>query len=506
MTLFKKVCLVLSIILFSIITIVIIRTLTINTRDLAVSECSPSDLDFIEVGLESKALQRFRDALRIQTVSRQPHDYNRNELAQLVQFIISAYPELHASPLIEYETVANLSLLYTVRGSNKQLRPYLLMAHLDVVPAEPGNWDTDPFSAEIKDGFIYGRGSIDFKHGVMGILEALNFYVSLGKQPERGFYVAFGHDEEVSGLDGAKAISDALWERGVHKLEFLLDEGLTVTNQIIQGLKEQTALIGVSEKGYLHLELKVVGEPGHSSMPPPESTIGILATAVSRLERNPLPSMLGYGPERDMFEHLAPHLPFKMVMANLWLFKPVVSWLMSKKPVTNAIIRTVTAVTMFQAGIKLNVNAPEATAYVNHRIHPAQSVAEVIEYDRRIINDDRVKIRVVSSMEPHSISPSGEEDFGYQTVKNSIRQIWNRTLVAPGTMIGNTDTHHYLRMSSNVYRFSPTVMYPGDTQRFHGDNERISVKNYEQAVNFYYHVMVNANKGKINLSHSHGEL
>ncbi|XP_052781176.1 N-fatty-acyl-amino acid synthase/hydrolase PM20D1.2-like isoform X3 [Mya arenaria] len=464
----KKFLFTISFVFLSLVAIVLIRTFTLNVRNIDVSECTSSDADFIEVGIHSDALKRFREALRIKTVAREPHDYNSAELLQLVDYIIAAYPTVHESPLVQYEVVANLSLLYTVKGEDPTLTPYLLMAHLDVVPAEPEKWEADPFSADIIGDFVYARGTIDFKHGVMGILEALNYYVSLGRAPERGFYVAFGHDEEVTGLDGAKAISEVLWKRGVRKFEFIVDEGLTVTNQIIPGMTSQTAL----------------------------------------LERNPLPSMLGYGPERETFEHLAPYMqfPYKVVMCNLWLFKPVISWVMSRKPATNAIIRTVTAVTMFNAGIKINVNAPEATAYVNHRIHPAQSIQEVVDYDRGIINDERVQIKVIASMDPHPIALSGEEDFGYQTVKNSIRQIWNNTYVAPGTMIGNTDTKHYLRMTHNVYRFSPTVMYPPDVKRFHGDNERISIKNYEQAVNFYYHLMVNANKAVVEPSHIHGEL
>lgn len=161
---------------------------------------------------------------------------------------------------------------------------------------------------------------------------------------------------------------------------------------------------------------------------------------------------------------------------------------------------------MFHGGFQINVNAPEAKAYVNHRIHPAQTVKQVIEYDKWVINDDRVKIKLVYEMNPHPMSPCGEEDFGYQTVKNSIRQIWNNTRVAPGLMIGNTDTKHYLKMCKNVYRFSPTVMWPEDVPRFHGDNERMSVKNYEQVVNFYYHLMMNADKERVEPMHKHGEL
>lgn len=488
--------------------VVVIRTFTLRTRQLDIKSCLKSDLDFIEIGPDSEALKRFQKALRMQTVSREPSDYNRAELNSLVDYIVSAYPTLHSSHLVQHEKVANYSLLYTIKGSNSSLTPYLLMAHLDVVPADPSKWEADPFGAQIINNYIYARGTIDFKHGVMGILEALNFYIAQGTQPERGFYVAFGHDEEVSGFDGAKSISDLLWERGVRKFEYILDEGLTLLNGIIPGMKDQVAMIGTSEKGQLFVEMKVEGSQGHSSMPPPESTIGILAGAIHRLERNPHPSMLGYGPETDTFQQLAPYmtLPYRIVMSNLWLFKPAVSWVMSCKSSLNAVIRTVTAVTMFHAGIKINVNAPEATAYVNHRIHPAQTVQQILEYDRSIINDDRVKMKIVHAMEPHPIAASGDEDFGYQTVKNSIRQVWNNTYVVPGTMIGNTDTRHYIRMTQNVYRFSPTVMFPGDPERFHGDNERISIKNYEQAVNFYYHLIVNGNKDRIEPVHHHQEL
>ena len=79
----------------------------------------------------------------------------------------AAYPAVHSSPLVRQEFVANLSLLYSVRGSNPGLTPYLLASHLDVVPADPAQWDAPPFSAQLIDGFIYARGTIDDKHGVM---------------------------------------------------------------------------------------------------------------------------------------------------------------------------------------------------------------------------------------------------------------------------------------------------------------------------------------------------
>ncbi|KAJ8301966.1 hypothetical protein KUTeg_020953 [Tegillarca granosa] len=410
----SSVCLLIFSVLFIIIAI---RTWTFSVRVDKVRECRSVDSDFIQA--TDEVIERFQKALKFQTVSVEPHVYNTSELHQLKEFIKSAFPTIHGSPLVTFEEVANYSLLYTVQGSDGTLAPYFLAAHLDVVPVSPELWDAPPFGAEIRDGFIYARGTIDFKQGVMGILEALEYLLSRGIKPRRSFYIGFGHDEEVN-------------------------------NQV---------KVGTTEKGQVIIELKVKGEPGHSSMPKKESAISILAKAVVKF--------------------------------------------LSRKPSTNAITRTVTSVTLIQGGVKVNIIPPEATAYVNHRIHPSQSVQEIIDYDRQIINDERVQIRASYSMEPHPLSPYGDEDFGYQTIKNSIRQVWKEAVVAPGVMIGNTDSRHYIRFTTNIYRFSPTFMFPDDVKRFHGNNERMSVKNYEQVVNFYYHVMMNADQEKLPPFHQH---
>ncbi|XP_067683021.1 N-fatty-acyl-amino acid synthase/hydrolase PM20D1-like [Haliotis asinina] len=493
-------------VVFVLAAIVIIRTFTLSVRMDDIQICDSKDDDFIEA--TDEIIQKFRTALRFKTVSLEAGIYDRDELFKMVEFIKSAFPVVHSSPLVEFEVINNYSLLYSVKGMDESLTPYMLTSHLDVVPAEPEKWEVLPFSAEIKDGFIYGRGTIDDKHGVMAILEAMEFLFMRGFQPVRSFYVGFGHDEEVAGTDGALAIAQRLTQKGVTKLEFLSDEGLCVLDGIVPGMKTTTSLIGTSEKGQVILRLRVKGSAGHSSMPPRESSIGILARAVQRLESIGHPSMFGHGPEKDTFEHLSSQMyfPHRVVMSNLWLFTPLVSWILSRKPSTNAVLRTVTSVTRFDAGIKDNVLPPEAVAIVNHRIHPAQTVQEVIDYDRFLINDDRVQIEVKYAQESLPMSPYGSDDFGYQVIKNSIRQVWKDTVVAPGVMIGNTDTRHYVNLTHNIYRFSPTYMYPDDVARFHGDNERISVKNYEQAINFFYHLIQNANKPGLKPSHSHSEL
>ncbi|XP_060070411.1 N-fatty-acyl-amino acid synthase/hydrolase PM20D1.2-like isoform X1 [Ylistrum balloti] len=503
--LLKSILSLFSVVLSVVITVIVLRTLTFSVRTDDVTPCAKSDEDFVQA--TPAVVERFRRSLRMRTVATSPHVYDEEELQKLTSFIKSAYPNIHSSSFVTCEDVANHSLLYTVRGENSSLTPYMITGHLDVVPADPSLWDHPPFGAEIHDGFIYARGTIDDKHIVMGVLEALEHLLSRGFKPQRSFYIGFGHDEEVTGLDGARSISNLLWSRGIRKLEFLVDEGLTIVNNVIPGIDRPVALIGTAEKGYLTLKLNVKWDTGHSSMPTKETSIGIMANAISKLTTDCHPSMFGQGPEIDTFQHLASHMkwPFRVVMSNLWLFKPIISWFLSKKPSTNAIVRTVTSVTMINGGVKVNVLPPEVTAYVNHRLHPAQSIQQVIDFDRQLIGDDRVKITVESSMEPLPMSPYGDYDFGFQMVKSSIRQVWTEAAVAPGVMIGNTDTIHYTPFTHNIYRFSPTFMFPDDIPRFHGNNERLSVNNYEQAINFYKHLIQNADVGSLQTHHKHGE-
>ncbi|XDV45793.1 hypothetical protein PO909_013822, partial [Leuciscus waleckii] len=239
----------------------------------------------------------------------------------------SVFPKVFSSSsLVKHELVGNYSHLFTVPGREPDLEPYMLLAHIDVVPAdEADGWDVPPFSAQELNGFIYGRGTIDNKQSVMGILQALEYLLERGYTPRRSFYIGLGHDEEVNGLHGAVNIMKLLKSRGV-KLQYVLDEGLAVLDGV-SGLDGPAALIGISEKGQTTVKLSVSSAPGHSSMPPRESSIGILASAVRRLEENPMPRLFGYGPERGTFEHLAHKfgLPLRSIMSNLWLFSPLLS-------------------------------------------------------------------------------------------------------------------------------------------------------------------------------------
>ncbi|ROL53251.1 N-fatty-acyl-amino acid synthase/hydrolase PM20D1.2 [Anabarilius grahami] len=225
-------------------------------------------------------LANFKAAIQIPTVSFTETNVNTSALREFDGLLRRVFPKVFSSSLVKHEVVGNYSHLFTVPGREPDLEPYMLLAHIDVVPAdEADGWDAPPFSAQEINGFIYGRGTIDNKQSVMGILQALEYLLERGYTPRRSFYIGLGHDEEVNGLHGAVNIVKLLKSRGV-KLQYVLDEGLAVLDGVISGLDGPAALIGISEKGQATVKLSVSSAPGHSSMPPRESSIGILASAV----------------------------------------------------------------------------------------------------------------------------------------------------------------------------------------------------------------------------------
>lgn len=441
-------------------------------------------------------------AVKLQTVSTEENQPSVQELLNLLTYLHESFPGVFKSEHVAETIVNEYSILLRITGSEPTGNPYLLAAHLDVVPAgDVDGWDLDPFLGEVvnQDGadYIYGRGCIDDKHSVIGILIALDRILREGGQPRRTFYIAFGHDEEVNGGGGAghmaPLLADMLQEHG-ETLDFLLDEGMFVMQDMVPGMEDPVAYIGVVEKGWAMLELTAEGVQGHSSTPPKESAIGILSRALANLEQNPHPSRFRDGPEYDSMSYLAPHATFlyKIILSNLWLLSGAIAAVLSGDSSTDAIQRTTTAITMIQGGIKENVMPNIAKATVNHRIHPTSNLEEVLQHNREVIDDDRVQITVKDYFPPPKVSPYSDESMPFQTIANSAVQVFSTAHVTPGTLVANTDTKHYLNLTDNVYRFTPTFAGPSDTARYHGLNERISVENFNQVVEFYYRLIRNA--------------
>lgn len=210
------------------------------------------------------------------------------------------------------------------------------------------------------------------------------------------------------------------------------------------------------------------------------------------------PSRFSYGPEKGLFEALALHasFPFKLVYGNLWLFKNVLSWLLTQNSMSVGLTRTTTAVTMISGGLKENVIPSEVNVIINHRIHPMDTVDSVLQLDRSLVRDFTnisVDLNEGWAFEPHPISPYDEASFGYNVIAQSVRKVFPTSLPVPGTMLASTDTKWYLNLTRSIYRFSPALLEPSEAVLFHGHNERISVENYIAVVNFYHHLMIDSN-------------
>ncbi len=389
---------------------------------------------------------------------------------------------------LSLEKIGPASLLFRWDGKDADKAPILLLAHQDVVPVIPGTeeeWSYPPFGGTIADGYVWGRGAIDDKASVLGILEAVERHLQEGFVPPRTVYLAFGHDEEVGGTNGALAIAGLLKERGIEPA-FLLDEGSVIAKGMIPGVERRVALIGPGEKGYVSLKLSARGAGGHSSMPPPQTAAGAIARAVYRLEQNPFPVDLSY--TVDFMRFLGDAQPFfqRMLFANAWLFSPILEKLLATDPTTNAGIRTTTAVTMLTGSVRDNVLPIVASAVVNFRILPGETVDSVIERVNDVIADSNI---VVSHYDDFGSNPSSVADTsskGFQVLSEVIRQVSPQTLVAPRLVVVATDARHFDDVATNSYRFVGVEVGPRELAGIHGTDERVSMASYADAVKIYY--------------------
>ena len=434
------------------------------------------------------AVATLSEAVRLKTISYQdPGKVDRKPFEEFHALLERTYPNVHSK--LEVEKINDLSLLFTWKGKDPALAPVMLMGHIDVVPTDEisrAEWKHPPFSGEVADGFIWGRGTLDDKQAILGQLEAVEALLATGYRPERTIYLAYGHDEEVGGNNGAKKIAELLKQRGV-ELEVAIDEGLAIVDGIVPGTSVPVGLIGIAEKGFLTLFLEVNSTGGHSSMPPKQTAVGVLARAVARLEDNQVPATIS-GPVALMFDHLGPEMNpvFRTLFANLWLFGPVIMAQLEAKNSTNATLRTTTAVTMISGSPQDNVLPKQARAAINFRIHPRDSIDSVIAHVEKHKHDDRVKIvREGDGFGSEPSAVSSTESRGYKAIATSVRQVWPDFVVGPSLMVGATDSRHMEAIAKDVYRFSALILENEDTARIHGINERIAIEDYKKSITYY---------------------
>ncbi len=427
------------------------------------------------------AAKRLSALIQKRTVSSpDPDGWDKKEFESFRALLPKLYPQAHKA--LELSLVGGHSMLYRWKGRSAE-KPLVLMAHYDVVPAGDEGWLHPAFSGDISEGKVWGRGSIDTKCTLACALEAVEILAKEGYSPARDIYLSFGHDEET-GSGGAAALVNYLAAHGV-KPGLVLDEGGAVVRGVFPGVEKPLAMVGVAEKGVTNIELLVNSPGGHSATPPKKDAAWRLARAITRLGNRPFPARFPAA-TIAMFKRLAPHASFglRLVMANLWLFKPLLLKVFSSSGgELGAISRTTAVVTMLSGSEAANVLPAQARAIVNVRVAVDGSVDAVMARMAKVIDDPLVEMKLLLRGEPSPVSEL--EGDCLASLAATIGDVYPDAVVTPYIVLGGTDARYYSRISPTVYRFSPFELSSEERASMHAVNEAIPVASLAKGIDFY---------------------
>lgn len=484
----KRIFKILALSLLTLLVIIVTRALLHTPETTSLQETVDYSLD------EDLMLDHLSESIRFQTISHESsQDLNADAFDNFQAWVSQTYSQLHQTLELK---MFNGTMLYKWEGTDPTLKPILVTGHYDVVPVIPGTeslWQQPPFSGTISDGFVWGRGALDDKSGVIGILEATSYLIAGGYQPKRTIYLSFGHDEEIGGAKGAGLVADYL-EASEVQLAWSLDEGSFLLDGFLPGVDKLVASVNVAEKGSTTLQIVGKGAGGHSSMPPSQTAVGVLAEAITKLEENPMSGGLD-GLALAMFDTTSREMPFtlKMLFANRWLFSSLIEAILAKDPATNAMLRTTTAPTMLSASVKTNVLAIEAIATVNFRVHPRDTIGGIFDHVSAVVENDNVEVRPMAwdgfGLGQPASKVSSWESKGYKNIEQSVKNIYGNVIVAPGLMVAASDSRHYGRVADNAYRFNPFPLTRDQLAGFHGTNERIGTDDFVRGVKVYIRLL-----------------
>ncbi|GAX73213.1 hypothetical protein CEUSTIGMA_g666.t1 [Chlamydomonas eustigma] len=464
----------------------------------------PSSLDLIACPTQNQkdAVHRFSKFLQFPSLGDASAPFHVKDEAvfkDMISHLSSSYSLVWSTLDVEMVGNGSLSLLLTWRGSDPSLLPVLLISHYDVVPVTPGtegDWSYPPFSGAVEEGYIWGRGALDVKFSAACILEALTSLIQAGKGPRRTIMLAVGHDEEITGTQGAFATAELLQYRGL-KFEAILDEGgIILSEGIAPFTQTPVAIIGTSEKVSTTVEISILSAGGHSSMPQTDnSDVGTqVAKLITHVKRNPFKSSLKQ-PVIGFLKALVPYCKNKLLRVIMihcdswpmsWLISTAFSFLSRE---TAAMVRTTTAVVNLAAGVADNVLPQQGSVRYNIRSHPAEtSHDKILSYMNKAMTNlgvnGTVKVLKSSNFGPVPTVSSSEAHV-YQAMKQAIQELWHHhgssIAVAPYLMMGGTDSKFYAHLSENgVYRFCPQSINRtnGDLDRIHGTDERVSITDF----------------------------
>ena len=463
--------------LLLIIFIGVILLRTLNFKPKSTPEISNREIDFDR----DRAVEGLRELIRFKTVSNaDPSLEDNSEFEKLIDALPRLYPNVFKTCTLE--KLPDRALLFKWKGKNSG-NPAVLMAHYDVVPVNQEMWEKDPFGAELKDGVIWGRGTLDTKVTFNGILFSADTLISKGFIPENDIYFAFSGGEEINGM-GAVNIVNYFKNSGITP-EFVVDEGGAVVQDVFPGVKGQIGLIGIAEKGMMDVKYTCKSGGGHASAPKPHTPLGILSKACVNIEANPFKYHLTE-PVALMFDTLGRHSGFlyRMIFANLWLFGGVLDIICKKSGgELNALMRTTVAFTQSEGSKAPNVIPPEAYFVSNIRLNPEDTMDSALEYLRATVDNENIEITKIHGMNPSPVSKTDCDAF--KKVSKAVRDTWKVDKVSPYLMVQCSDSRHYAAICDKVYKFSAMDLTSEERATIHGNNERIRVETVQRAVEFY---------------------
>ena len=449
-----------------------------------------SDLD-----IES-AVRHLSAAIRCRTVNYADHSLTDfGEFEKLQGLMRESFPAVMQYG--QFELIGH-AVLITIPGSDPALLPCLYMSHQDVVPVIPGtesDWTFDAFSGEVADGYIWGRGSLDIKEMVFGILEAAEYLLQHGKRFRRTAYFAFGDDEETLNL-GALAIAETLKSRGV-RLEFVLDEG---GGKIEDGTAfgapgTRISMIDLMEKGYADLELSVLSKGGHSSRPYGGSSLEHLARAIAAVCDHPFTVRMPV-PLTVCFETLAPYIteePLRSLVRDVRAnTEAIAQYCVQCRELFPFVTTTVAPTVIEGSSAACNVLPQNMRAVINFRLNQGETADSVMEHCRSVIGSDRVTLRYLQANDPSAVAKS--DGYGYRTLVEALSPFFPDVVFLPSLTVGATDAHQYERLCDTCLRCSPFMAETEELRTgVHGTDERLPIRSYAQGIRVLIRLMELAN-------------
>ncbi len=483
------------IILYAVIAIIALLAaiMAINTIYKKPVKEAARNLESLELD-KRKIAQHLSGMIKIKTITAATvEECDKKAFKGFHKYLEKTYPLVHKT--LEYETVNDFSLLYKWPGSGSAKKPFLMMAHMDVVPVDErtkDKWKYGAFSGEIADGYVWGRGAIDMKGQLASVMESVEYLIAEGFTPKRDIYIALGHDEESMGLYGAQATAALLEKRDIH-FDFILDEGGVVMDGKVIGANVMAATIGICEKGYADIRLTAQSKGGHASRPPKQTAVGEIAKAIIALEKKQMKASLNE-PLRHMLSAVGGYMkfPLNVIAANLFITKPLLLKGLAAKPTSAALVRTTAAPTMLKGSTASNVLAEKAEAVVNFRISPDNTVSELMAHIKKTIANDDIKIEIIQAYEPSRVSDTQSE--AYRVISGTVKSIFGEYVVSPYPMIAATDSRWYTKVSDGTYLFQPFSSLSEDLGTIHAVGERLAIDSLAQGVEFFIRLVKNADE------------